>query len=303
MKQIVRIGAECGVIQNLSFNTHHGGDVESISESESQTMVFKPCNPRYTDYTPCQDQKRAMTFPRNDMIYRERHCPPEEEKLHCLIPALKGYVTPFPWPKSRDFVPYANAPYGLGMKFFIGLPLMKRGTFILIPLPVAYDADHPNSEVIVSVDGDSIKQQEEELRRRIELEAEERKLEETLEFQRRMENEAKQRHLAEQHKKETYHEKVEEAIHDASLKFDSVDLDASEQSKPSMQGALLMKELLGVVFFLLNEEEEQENKRVLSNFDEKHQFSSSPRESAEVGSSLTEGGLKEVHSSSSKFQN
>ncbi|CAI0402087.1 unnamed protein product [Linum tenue] len=52
-----------------------------------------------------------MTFPRDNMIYRERHCPPEEEKLHCLIPAPKGYVTPFPWPKSRDYVPYANAPY------------------------------------------------------------------------------------------------------------------------------------------------------------------------------------------------
>ncbi|KAF4375239.1 hypothetical protein F8388_000996 [Cannabis sativa] len=109
--EITKSGAECGVIQNLSFDTHHGGDAGSIAESESQTMVFKPCNPRYTDYTPCQDQKRAMTFPRNDMIYRERHCPPEEEKLHCLIPAPKGYVTPFPWPKSRDFVPYANAPY------------------------------------------------------------------------------------------------------------------------------------------------------------------------------------------------
>ncbi|KAJ8529194.1 hypothetical protein K7X08_036029 [Anisodus acutangulus] len=45
------------------------------------------------------------------MIYRERHCPPQEKKLHCLIPAPKGYVTPFPWPKSRDYVPYANAPY------------------------------------------------------------------------------------------------------------------------------------------------------------------------------------------------
>jgi SAM-dependent methyltransferase len=52
-----------------------------------------------------------MTFPRENMNYRERHCPPENEKLHCLIPAPKGYVTPFPWPKSRDYVPYANAPY------------------------------------------------------------------------------------------------------------------------------------------------------------------------------------------------
>ncbi|KAK4362219.1 hypothetical protein RND71_017460 [Anisodus tanguticus] len=41
----------------------------------------------------------------------ERHCPPVEEKLHCLIPAPKGYVTPFPWPKSRDYVPFANAPH------------------------------------------------------------------------------------------------------------------------------------------------------------------------------------------------
>ncbi|PON57590.1 putative methyltransferase PMT [Parasponia andersonii] len=109
--QITKSGAECSVVHNLSFDTHHGGDAGSIDESNLQTKVFKPCDSRYTDYTPCQDQKRAMTFPRNNMIYRERHCPPEEEKLHCLIPAPKGYVTPFPWPKSRDFVPYANAPY------------------------------------------------------------------------------------------------------------------------------------------------------------------------------------------------
>ncbi|KAF4367605.1 hypothetical protein F8388_011244 [Cannabis sativa] len=208
-----------------------------------------------------------------------------------------------------------------------------------VPLPVAcevaYDADHPTSEVIVSVDGDSLKQQEEELRRRIELEAEERKLEETLEFQRRMENEAKQRHLAEQHKKETYHEKVEEAMHDASLKFDSVDLDASEQSKPSMQEHLASKsedvltphhstsptalctqmsrdnqakvgqgglanEGITGDGFLPSERRRRARKQKSSVkvSDGKHQFSSSPRESAEVGSSLTEGGLKEVHSSS-----
>jgi hypothetical protein len=75
------------------------------------SKVFKPCHIRYSDYTPCQDQNRAMKFPRENMTYRERHCPAENEKLHCLIPAPKGYVTPFPWPKSRDYVPYANAPY------------------------------------------------------------------------------------------------------------------------------------------------------------------------------------------------
>ncbi|GFZ16572.1 S-adenosyl-L-methionine-dependent methyltransferases superfamily protein [Actinidia rufa] len=52
-----------------------------------------------------------MTFPRENMIYRERHCPPEGEKLHCLIPAPEGYTIPFSWPKSRDYVYYANVPH------------------------------------------------------------------------------------------------------------------------------------------------------------------------------------------------
>lgn len=107
---ITKSGADCDVASNLNFETHHGGESETIGESE-KPQVFEPCHSRFTDYTPCQDQKRAMTFPRENMNYRERHCPPDDEKLHCLIPAPKGYVTPFPWPKSRDYVPYANAPY------------------------------------------------------------------------------------------------------------------------------------------------------------------------------------------------
>ncbi|KAI3711453.1 hypothetical protein L2E82_41555 [Cichorium intybus] len=56
-----------------------------------------------------------------------------------------------------------------------------------------------------SVDEDSsvdiIKQEDEAMRRKIELEAEERKLKETLEYERRIEDEAKQKHLAKQIKK------------------------------------------------------------------------------------------------------
>nr|CAD1822519.1 unnamed protein product [Ananas comosus var. bracteatus] len=102
---------ECTVSTNLNFETHHSVANLDKSVNNSETETFKPCDDHYTDYTPCQDQRRAMTFPRNNMIYRERHCPPEEEKLYCLIPAPKGYVAPFPWPKSRDYVPFANAPY------------------------------------------------------------------------------------------------------------------------------------------------------------------------------------------------
>ncbi|CAK9183759.1 unnamed protein product [Ilex paraguariensis] len=106
--EMTKSGADCNILPNLNFETHHNGEAVSISGSKK---VFKPCLPRYTDYTPCQDQRHAMTFPRENMIYRERHCVPQEKKLNCLIPAPKGYVTPFLWPKSRDYVPFANAPY------------------------------------------------------------------------------------------------------------------------------------------------------------------------------------------------
>ncbi|VAH06214.1 unnamed protein product [Triticum turgidum subsp. durum] len=100
---------DCTILPNLHFETHHSmGGVNPLIMNKK---VFKPCHIRYRDYTPCQDQNRAMTFPRENMTYRERHCPAENEKLHCLIPAPKGYVTPFAWPKSREYVPYANAPY------------------------------------------------------------------------------------------------------------------------------------------------------------------------------------------------
>ncbi|OMO57243.1 Peptidase C19, ubiquitin carboxyl-terminal hydrolase 2 [Corchorus olitorius] len=96
-----------------------------------------------------------------------------------------------------------------------------------VSFAVASDGDHRDSEV-VSMNSDDSKQQEEEFRRKIELEAEERKLEETLEYQRRIENEAKQKHLAEQHKK-TYHavsDKTTDGLHNAYL--DASDLDIQE---------------------------------------------------------------------------
>lgn len=103
---------DCGVIPNLSYETHRSGEAGATEDnSEASFKLFEPCPAKYIDYTPCQDNKRAMKLPRDNMVYRERHCPTEKQKLHCLIPAPIGYVTPFLWPKSRDYVPYANAPY------------------------------------------------------------------------------------------------------------------------------------------------------------------------------------------------
>ncbi|KAL4323897.1 hypothetical protein GQ457_11G025860 [Hibiscus cannabinus] len=102
---------DCGVLLNLNYETHHGDGVMMAVGSDTAAKEFPPCDEKYIDYTPCHDQMRAMAFPRDNMVYRERHCPPQEEKLQCLIPAPRGYATPFPWPKSRDYVPFANVPY------------------------------------------------------------------------------------------------------------------------------------------------------------------------------------------------
>ena len=95
-------------------------------------------------------------------------------------------------------------------------------------LAVASDGDHLDSEV-VSLNSDDLKQQEEDFRRKIELEAEERKLEETLEYQRRIENEAKQKHLGELNKKtnEAYGEKAADGLHDAYLEAGDRDIQVS----------------------------------------------------------------------------
>lgn len=92
------------------------------------------------------------------------------------------------------------------------------------------------------MNADHLKQEEEELRQRIEFEADDKKLAETLEFQRRMEDEAKQKKLAEQQKKptQTCHEKVLEGTHYANLESGSVDLGVHEQQfKPSMQVSII----------------------------------------------------------------
>ncbi|CAL4980126.1 unnamed protein product [Urochloa decumbens] len=100
----------------LTFETHHGGaSTNASSSSPAPPEIFPACAASLADHTPCHDQDRAMKFPRKNMVYRERHCPTGaaagDRRLRCLVPAPAGYVTPFPWPKSRDYVPFANAPY------------------------------------------------------------------------------------------------------------------------------------------------------------------------------------------------
>ncbi|CAM8978231.1 unnamed protein product [Rhodiola kirilowii] len=80
------------------------------------------------------------------------------------------------------------------------------------PLSTTSMAKDEDSNMDVAVSGirDELIQQDEEHKRKVELEAEEKKLEETLEYQRRIENEAKQKHFTEKRRQTTLHKLPEE---------------------------------------------------------------------------------------------
>ncbi|XP_031105808.1 uncharacterized protein LOC116010511 [Ipomoea triloba] len=110
-----------------------------------------------------------------------------------------------------------------------GLHVLHHDTAEEASFSVVHDGDGEDAELSIG-GSNSITQEEEEQRRRIELEAEERKLEETLEYQRRIENEAKLKHLAEQHKKgaRTLLE-MPEAVPDTFLNYNEQDQVVNKQ--------------------------------------------------------------------------
>ncbi|KAL3650476.1 hypothetical protein CASFOL_006879 [Castilleja foliolosa] len=93
--------------QQLDFAAHHS----AADGGGAATNSYTPCSITLSEYTPCEDPKRSLKFPRDRLIYRERHCPKKEEVLKCRVPAPHGYKTPFKWPASRDLVWYANVPH------------------------------------------------------------------------------------------------------------------------------------------------------------------------------------------------
>lgn len=94
---------------SLDFTAHHTVDESPVLAGS--TKRFQPCDVKYSEYTPCEDRDRSLKFPREKLIYRERHCPAKKELLKCLIPAPPGYRNPFPWPASRGMAWFANVPH------------------------------------------------------------------------------------------------------------------------------------------------------------------------------------------------
>ncbi|KAJ7962313.1 S-adenosyl-L-methionine-dependent methyltransferases superfamily protein [Quillaja saponaria] len=94
---------------NLDFSARHYA--HDPPPTTARVLHFPPCNQSLTEYTPCEDVRRSLRFDRNQLIYRERHCPEPQEVLTCRVPAPHGYKVPFRWPESRDSVWFANVPH------------------------------------------------------------------------------------------------------------------------------------------------------------------------------------------------
>jgi hypothetical protein len=99
----------CSNTMSLDFGAHH--TEASSTQISSSITVFPPCDMKYSEYTPCEDTERSLNFPREMLIYRDRHCPEKHELLQCLIPAPPNYKNPLPWPTSRDYTWFANTPH------------------------------------------------------------------------------------------------------------------------------------------------------------------------------------------------
>ncbi|CAK7348013.1 unnamed protein product [Dovyalis caffra] len=93
----------------LDFAAHHFAP--DPPPQVERAYHFPPCDPKYSENTPCEDLERSLKFDRNRFIYRERHCPESHEILKCRVPAPYGYKVPFRWPESRELAWYANVPH------------------------------------------------------------------------------------------------------------------------------------------------------------------------------------------------
>uniref|UniRef100_A0ACD5V5M5 Uncharacterized protein n=1 Tax=Avena sativa TaxID=4498 RepID=A0ACD5V5M5_AVESA len=105
-----RGGGGGGSSPPLDFAAHHAAEGTELESAPAQ-RVYEACPAKYSEYTPCEDVERSLRFPRDRLMYRERHCPSDGERLRCLVPAPKGYRNPFPWPASRDVAWFANVPH------------------------------------------------------------------------------------------------------------------------------------------------------------------------------------------------
>ncbi|XP_062117942.1 probable methyltransferase PMT7 isoform X1 [Humulus lupulus] len=69
------------------------------------------CPLTFNEYIPCHNVTYVKQLQNLDLSRREeleRHCPPLEKRLFCLVPPPEDYKIPIRWPTSRDYVWRSN---------------------------------------------------------------------------------------------------------------------------------------------------------------------------------------------------
>lgn len=104
--------------QLLFSNTSSTGFTNKVALSYRTTPLTIPetginvCPLKFNEYIPCHDPSYVNELlPKLDLSRREeleRHCPPSNRRLFCLVPPPADYKIPIRWPTSRDFVWQSN---------------------------------------------------------------------------------------------------------------------------------------------------------------------------------------------------
>ncbi|XP_052173631.1 probable methyltransferase PMT6 [Diospyros lotus] len=94
------------------------GFTNEVARSYRRTPLIIPdggmniCPLMFNEYIPCHDPSYVHELlPKLDLSRREeleRHCPPLERRLFCLVPPPNDYKIPIRWPTSRDYVWRSN---------------------------------------------------------------------------------------------------------------------------------------------------------------------------------------------------
>ncbi|KAM4091716.1 hypothetical protein ACJW30_09G157900 [Castanea mollissima] len=101
-----------------SFSTGISTFTNKVALTYRKTPILIPetgmnvCPLTFNEYIPCHDVSYIKSLLPNLDVSRkeelERHCPPLEKRLFCLIPPPEDYKIPIRWPTSRDFVWRSN---------------------------------------------------------------------------------------------------------------------------------------------------------------------------------------------------
>ncbi|KAJ4849203.1 hypothetical protein Tsubulata_047622 [Turnera subulata] len=88
----------------------------SIAYRETPLLIpetgMNVCPLKFNEYIPCHDVNYVQTLLPSLNLSRkeelERHCPPPQKRLFCLVPPPQDYKIPIKWPISRDYVWRSN---------------------------------------------------------------------------------------------------------------------------------------------------------------------------------------------------